>query len=121
MPSRVSMNKRQTAQTSVPRPRRFPLHMLAWYRPVNEQRWRTGVTQSISTTGVLIRVNEPVTSSGQILVEIPLPVAPGCLFGEGRVVRTVSQEPTGTATITVAVDRYRIGRRADPPPRTLVA
>lgn len=96
--------------------------MLVWYRPVNEHRWRTGVTQSISTTGVLIKVHEPGMSSDKILIEIPLPVESGCLFGQGRVVRkAMAQEQTGTATITVSVDRYRIGRRADPPPHSLVA
>jgi hypothetical protein len=51
--------------------------------------------------------------SDQILVEIPLPVAPGCLFGEGRVVRTVlpNEDTGGMTTLTIAVDRYRIGRR----------
>jgi hypothetical protein len=119
----VGVNRRRTPRASVPRPRRFPLHMLVWYRPMNEHRWRTGVTQSISTAGVLILVDERGMSSDRILVEIPLPVAPGCLFGQGRVIRTVlSREHIGMATMTVAVDRYRIGRRPVlASPHTLVA
>jgi hypothetical protein len=88
------------------------MHLPVWYRAVNEHRWHTGVTQSVSTSGARIRVHTRRVPSDQILVEIPLPVAPGCLFGEGRVVRTVlPNEDTEMTTLTIAVDRYRIGRR----------
>ena len=122
------------------RARRFDLCLPVSYRIGNEQQWRTGITQSISATGALIRARqsagaaaahdgtarqgsgrperqsngageEPVAPADPIVVAISLPVGPGCLIGRGRIVRTLAPGVhTGETTFAVMVDRFRIGR-----------
>lgn len=94
------------------RAQRFDVRLPVSYRMEHEREWRRGSTESISTTGALIRAHQSVVPTGPILIAISLPVVPGYLIGRGRIVRTLPQGAhTDEAGFVVAVDSFRIGRR----------
>jgi hypothetical protein len=116
-------SRKETASGS--RARRFDLCLPVSFRIGNEQQWRTGTTESISSTGALIRARQSVgvavaracpegksvAPSDPIVVAISLPVVPGCLIGRGRIVRMLeSGAHTDGTSFAVMVDRFRVGR-----------
>jgi hypothetical protein len=77
---------------------RFPLHLHVRYRCVDTGRWHLGVTENISHSGALVRVEDPLQVDTP--VEVRLVLAPETA-GEsaqvacrGRVVRTVPPDDT---------------------------
>ena len=84
-----------------------------WYRALDETEWHTGLTRSVSTTGALIRADEPGPPSEHLIVAIELPSV-GCLVGHGRIARIIeAPAEAAPATFAVAVTRYRLDRRDD--------
>jgi len=101
------------------RPQRFPLHLPVWYRMAGETQWHRSVTQNISCGGAAIHTDEPIPPGTPVTVMISLPStaseAGGCLTGQGQVVRTIEESRAAFAGFAVAVKRYRLDRRAEPP------
>jgi PilZ domain-containing protein len=91
---------------------RFPLHLRVRYRRAEDRTWRRGVTENISHSGALVRVDESLQVDTVIEVRLVFPAAPARrksseVACRGRVVRTVP--PDGDETrpgIAVAIDEY---------------
>ena len=84
-----------------------------WYRAADETQWHTGVTETVSSTGALIRAEEPAAPTRPVHLVIALPSVAGCLIGSGRIVRTV--EPEGQpapGTFAIAVGHFHIRSKA---------
>lgn len=92
------------------RPSRYDLPLDVWYRGAHDRDWHLGVTRSVSTNGALIEGDEPA-SLDPVVVVIALPAA-ACLVGRGRVLRKAGRNGAGQSTFAIAVERYRIERRA---------
>ena len=94
-----------------PRPRRFDVRASVWYRGAADERWRHGVSRSVSTTGALIATGDAAALGDEVVVVIALPGA-GCLFGRGRVVRALaSAHPEASTVFAIAVETFTIERR----------
>jgi hypothetical protein len=94
------------------RARRFDLNLPVWYRRADEALWHTGVTETVSSTGALIRAEEPSASARPVTVVIALPSVAGCLIGSGRIVRTVETEGQSDASFAIAVGHFHIRSKA---------
>jgi hypothetical protein len=82
-----------------------------WYRVADETAWHAGITESVSSSGAVIRGDAPRDPSQAVIVAIALPSGQGCLVGRGSIVRTVERSTRTTpATFAIAVKRYRIDR-----------
>ena len=83
-----------------------------WYRAADETEWHTGLSQKITSTGALIRADEPGPPSKDLIVAIELPSGGGCLVGHGRVMRLIGgTDVTEPVTFAVHVTAYRLDRR----------
>src|SRR3954453_14836990 len=92
---------------------RFPLHLQVRYRQADDDAsWRPGVTENISHSGALVRVEDPLQVDTPVEVRLVLPTA--LAKGEraegacrGRVVRTVPPEGHDDRPgIAVAIETY---------------
>ena len=93
------------------RPQRFDLNLPVWYRSTDETHWHTGVTEIVSSTGALIRAEEPAAPTQQVRVVIELPSMAGCLIGSGRIVPPEETHcPAGT--FAIAVGHFHIRSKA---------
>ena len=82
-----------------------------WYRSTDETHWHTGVTEIVSSTGALIRADEPATPAQPVHVVIELPSVAGCLIGSGRILPSEeTHSPAGT--FAIAVDHFHIRSKA---------
>jgi hypothetical protein len=91
---------------------RFPLHLVVRCRPVGASDWRVGRTENISSTGVLMRYDEPIAVDlpVELRVEMPMMAAgneAAEIWCRGRVVRAVSG-PRGDTRVkyAVAIEQY---------------
>ena len=90
----------------------YTLCLPVWYRATDETEWHTGLSQKITTTGALIRADEPGTPPSDLIVAIELPSAGGCLVGYGHVIRLIGgTDDTAPVTFAVQVAAYRLDRR----------
>jgi hypothetical protein len=93
------------------RAQRFDLNLPVWYRATSETEWHVGVTETVSSTGALIRVEESVPATQPVHVVIALPSAAGCLIGTGRIVRTPETDEH-PATFAIGVGHFHIRSKA---------
>jgi hypothetical protein len=90
------------------RAQRFDLNLPVWYRRTGEARWQSGITETVSATGTLIRAADTAPSEWPVSVVIALPSAAGCLIGRGRLVRTSDTDGEPAATFAVSVGHFHI-------------
>ena len=83
-----------------------------WYRSADESQWHTGVTETVSATGALIRVEESVPTAQPVHVVIALPSAAGCLIGTGRLVQTPEPDEHPAARFAIGVGKFHIRSKA---------
>src|SRR5205814_4526198 len=92
---------------------RYPLHLTALYQPAGDIDWREGKTVDISSSGVLIQVDDPVPVGTPIEFRFVLPLAgpattPGGICGHGRVVRLVGSPASSQWRCAVAIEQYEL-------------
>ena len=95
---------------------RFSLGLPVLYRAAGDNDWHGGVTESISSTGLVIRADEDVVPAESVTVIVSLPPTsdePGaCLVGHGHVARTItSPVPTALPAFAVVISNYRLHPR----------
>ena len=116
------MHCRQTSSSS--RARRFPLGLPVVYQAPGDSEWYGGVTESISSSGLVIRADEPVVPAESVTVVISLPSTPAepgaCLVGHGYVARTIASQESALAAFAVDIAEFRFHRR-DALPKSAVA
>jgi hypothetical protein len=117
--------RRRPTTTSAQRARRFPIHAAVRYRADNGP-WRSGTSENISRSGLLLHAAEPLTTNASVEVVIDLPPAgegqpPATLLCRGRVSRRVELvDPVDLAAIpdivvALSITSCRIGRVDDLP------
>jgi len=79
------------------RAQRFNLHLPLKYRMIGEDDWRAGMTENISRSGLLFRVEETVPTNAQLEINLVLPaeiagLAAAEVVCRGEVVRSVQAE-----------------------------
>ena len=78
--------------------------------------WHSGMTESISRSGVLLRVDESLEPSTAIEMEVELPAVrgeePARLICRGRIVRSDAALETAESSTVIAatIARYRFDR-----------
>jgi hypothetical protein len=92
---------------------RYPLHFTAFYQPAGDIDWREGRTIDISTSGVLIQVDDPLPPGTPIEFRFVLPQAAdattrGEICGRGRVVRTARRPSSSQWCCGVAIEQYEL-------------
>lgn len=98
------------------RPQRFQIGAVLHYRVRGERKWREGVTENISNSGVLFRAEEIVKPETGIEMSIllPTPKAGGAgakVFCHGVVIRSW-EDPAGSgAMMAVKIGRSHLARR----------
>ena len=92
---------------------RFPLQLEVRYRPEGVRSWRRATTGNVSSSGVLVRVPDPLKVNTRIefrlaLKSTPVPEAPVAaeVSGRGRVVRQTSEGETSQRGFAIAIDEY---------------
>jgi PilZ domain len=110
-----------TAQVhvEVPRARRYPVSFAIEYRPGNQRRWHSGVTQNVSASGVLFG---EALSDRQLELGAPIDMhliipseiqghAPTRVLCVGHVIRIVDRDGDSQPRIIAAtIARYRLVR-----------
>jgi hypothetical protein len=85
------------------------------YQEAGESEWHGGVTESISSSGLVIRADEPVVPAESVTVVVSLPPTPdepgACLVGHGHVTRVITSEESALPAFVVEIDEYRFHRR----------
>jgi PilZ domain-containing protein len=93
------------------RPRRFPIQTPVRYR-ANDGPWRSGTTESISRTGVLLHVDEPLPRNTRIEMVVELPAVqgeqPAHVVCTGRIVRADAASDKRRAVLAATITRYKI-------------
>jgi PilZ domain len=90
---------------------RYPLHLTALYQPVGDSDWREGKTVDISSSGVLIEVDDPLPLGTSVEFRLVLPpVEPGTpqgeIHGRGRVARLAGPPASSHWRCAVAIEQY---------------
>ena len=90
---------------------RFPLHLHVRYRCVDTGRWHIGVTENISHSGALVRVDDTLQVDTPVEVRLVLasdPVGESAQVAcRGRVVRTVPPDNNELRPgFAVSIDTY---------------
>jgi PilZ domain len=93
---------------------RFPLHTPVRYRAV-DGRWHSGMTESISKSGILLRVDAPLKPETAIEMELQLPAVggeePARVICSGKIVRSLASFGASDATfIAATIAHYRFDR-----------
>jgi hypothetical protein len=95
------------------------------YQEAGHSEWYGGVTESISSSGLVIRADEPVVPAESITVVVSLPPTPeepgACLVGHGHVTRVIASEESEESAppvFVVEIDEYRFHRRDSVPSKT---
>jgi hypothetical protein len=93
------------------------------YQAAGDSEWHGGMTESISSTGLVIRADEQAVPADSVTIIVSLPPTPdepgACLVGRGRVARTItSRVPTGLPAFAVVIAEYRFHRRDSLPKKT---
>ena len=93
---------------------RFPLQTPVRYRAA-DGRWRSGMTESISKSGVLLRVAKPLEPNTAIEMEVELPAVrgeePARVICSGKIVRSgVAFDTTEPTIVAATIARYRFDR-----------
>ena len=111
---------RQTEPRS--RATRFPLGLPVLYQEAGDSDWHGGVTESISSSALVIRADEPVVPAESVTVVVSLPSTPdepgACLVGHGRVTRLIASQESALPAFVVEIDEYRFHRRDSLPGKT---
>jgi hypothetical protein len=94
---------------------RFPLHTPVRYRAANG-RWQSGMTESISKSGMLLRVDAALKPETAIEMELQLPAIgderPARVICSGKIVRSLATFGTSDSTFVAAtIAHYRFDRR----------
>jgi hypothetical protein len=110
-----------TAQvrSEIPRARRYPVSFAIEYRPANQRRWQSGVTQNVSASGVLfgeaisdrqLELGAPIDMHLIIPSEIQGRAATRvfCVGHVTRIVESISDSQPRAIAATIA--RYRLVR-----------
>ena len=89
---------------------RFPLQLEVHYRPLGDARWFQGTTGNVSSSGVLVRVPDPLKVNTRIEFRLALGNArvtdPGEVSGRGRVVRLTSESEPPHPGFAIAFEEY---------------
>jgi hypothetical protein len=90
---------------------RFRLDLMVRYRPLGDREWRQAKTGNISSSGVLLRVEEPLPLDTRLELRVALALTePTPKGGEvsclGRVVRVVGSPEGDPRGFAVAIDEY---------------
>ena len=90
---------------------RFRLDLTVRYRPVGDLEWRQAKTGNISSSGVLLRVEDPLPLDTRLELRVALALSDqtprnGEVSCVGRVVRLVSTPMDDTHGFAVAIDEY---------------
>jgi hypothetical protein len=90
---------------------RFRLDLSVRYRPVGDAEWRQAKTGDISSSGVLVRADDPLPLDTRLEICVALAVSePPARGGEvscvGRVVRVVAAPQGDPHGFAVAIDEY---------------
>jgi hypothetical protein len=95
----------------VPRNTRFPLRLSIRYRPAGMRRWLEGVTENISSTGVLVRATAPpaADSAVDLCFEVRLGRSRSQVACRGTVVRAASRFQ-GDNEFAATISKYRFVR-----------
>jgi len=106
-----------TPQMEVNRARRYEIGTVIRYRVRGEREWHEGVTENISTSGVLIRTDRSLESKTSIEMRFFLPVeldgeSAAEVFCRGLVIRSSKcRIPANTVTIAVKIAHSRFIRQ----------
>jgi PilZ domain len=109
-----------TAQvrSEIPRARRYPVSFAIEYRPANQRRWQSGVTQNVSASGVLfgeaisdrqLELGAPIDMHLIIPSEIQGRAATR-VFCVGHVTRIIESPDSQPRAIAATIVRYRLVR-----------
>jgi hypothetical protein len=89
---------------------RFPLQLEVRYRPEGVRSWRRATTGNVSSSGVLVRVPDPLKVNTRIEFRLALKSAPVTdaaeVSGRGRVVRQTSETEASQRGFAIAIDEY---------------
>lgn len=96
------------------RPTRFPLHTPVRYRGA-DGRWHSGITESISKSGMLLRVDAALKPDTAIEMELELPAVggeqPARVICSGKIVRSLASYGASDSTfIAATIAHYRFDR-----------
>ena len=98
---------------SIPRASRFVVRLLVRYRTAGDADWRIGMTENISRSGILFRLERPVEPKTPVEMILVLPggVAgepPSHLRCQGEIVRSEADRSDMAPAAAAAVDDYRL-------------
>jgi PilZ domain len=90
---------------------RFRLDLAVQYRAIGDEQWRQAQTGNISSSGVLVRAQDPMPVDTRLELRVVLSVnEPAARGGEvscvGRVVRLVGEPEERPQAFAVAIDEY---------------
>lgn len=99
---------------------RFRLDLSVRYRAVGDAEWRQAKTGNISSSGVLLRVEDPVALDTRLELRVVLsanerPARGGEVSCVGRVVRLVGTPDGDSCGFAVAIDEYAFQQRLQMP------
>ncbi len=119
LPQEVSMPQRSTATATryaarVPafRAQRFKLNLPVRYRLLGEDDWRQGITENISRSGLLFRVDQLLEPSSQVEISLVLPpeiagLSAAEVVCRGEVVRAMRGEhPSDNPALAAKILQY---------------
>lgn len=101
------------ARKIIERDARYVVHGSLIYRPAGGSDWHKGMTENLSTTGVLFRGEAPMEVSTPVELSITPPKgadrkSADSIFCWGTIVRTGLDNSTSTRPVfAVKIDRYR--------------
>jgi hypothetical protein len=76
--------------------------------------WHSAITESVSRSGLLLRVDEPLKPNTSIEMVLELPAmtgeAPAHVVCNGRIVRAATPPAHAGAIVAATIARYRFGR-----------
>lgn len=85
------------------------MHLPMRYRPAGEAVWTYGMSQNISSSGVLCRTSRMVGRDTVVDIEVVLPGTQGRsarVLSRGAVVRTLDADESGDGAIVVWIRTY---------------
>jgi hypothetical protein len=90
---------------------RFRLDLTVRYRPVGDAEWREAKTGNISSSGVLLRAEDPVPVETRLELQVALALSDptagtGAVSCVGHVVRLVADPEGDPQGFAVAIDDY---------------
>jgi hypothetical protein len=103
------------------RAQRFKLNLPVRYRLLGEEDWRQGMTENISRSGLLFRVEQMIEPSTKVEINLVLPpeiagLSAAEVVCRGEVVRTMQPEgPTASPALAAKILQYHFQHGAQIP------